>query len=93
MFQPKKKTKLEAEIDRLTLALKDHDPDSEKYGSIVERLSKLHKLKCEDAPKRISPDVALTVGANILGLAMIINHEQLYPLTSKALPFILKAKI
>ena len=90
--QPQPKSRLQIEIDQLVLALGDHDPNSEEFGTITERLSKLHKIEQDRKPNRVSPDTALLVGANLLGIAMIIRHENLNVITSKALNFVIKAR-
>lgn len=87
--KPKRKSRLQTEIDKLVLALNDHATGSEEYGQIVERLSKLHKIQQDTTPTRsVSPDTALTVGANLLGILMIVRHEHLHVITSKALNFV-----
>lgn len=91
-FQPKSKPKLQIEIDKAILELGDHDARSEEYGTIVERLSKLHKMQQETKPASVDPNTALTVGANLVVTAMIIRHEQLNVITTKALSFIIKPR-
>jgi len=43
-------------------------------------------------PKRISPDTLATIGANLLGIMIIIGHERAHVVTSKALGFIMKLR-
>lgn len=88
MFTKKDKSRLEIEIDQLVLHLKDHNPTSEEYGTIVDRMMKLHKLEAETQPEQISRNTMLSVGANLLGIAMIIKHENVNVITSKALGFV-----
>lgn len=88
----KPKSKLQIEIDKLVLALGDHEPTSEEFGTVVERLSKLHKIQEDNKPESISPNTALLVGANLLGIGMIIKHEHLNVITSKAMSFIIKPR-
>jgi hypothetical protein len=90
--KPKPKSRLQIEIDQLVLALGAHEPNSDEFGTIVERLSKLHKIQDDNKSKTVSPDTALSVAANLLGILMIVHHEQLYPVTSKALSFIPKIR-
>lgn len=69
--------KLDAEINSLLDKLKETTKDSEEYGKLVERMSKLHKLKAEERPKqRISPDTALVVAANIFGILWLARYER-----------------
>lgn len=90
MFRPQPKTKLQIEIDRNVLALNDHLPGTEEYGTIVERLSKLHKVQHDNKREPVSPNTAMTTGANLLGILMIIQHEHIGVISSKALAFVKK---
>jgi threonine dehydrogenase-like Zn-dependent dehydrogenase len=85
------RAQLDAEIRELLDKLNEiSDKTSDDYGAILERISKLHKLKAEESPKRISPDTALVVGANLVGILAIVHHEHAHAITSKAIGFILK---
>jgi hypothetical protein len=84
--------KLNEEIQAALDALEGHDKTSEEYGAIVDRISKLHKLKAEERPKRISPDTALVVGANVFGILAIIQHERFHVISTKALGFVMKPR-
>jgi|tagenome__1003787_1003787.scaffolds.fasta_scaffold20587406_2 hypothetical protein len=94
MFLPKKlkrkPTKLQIEIDDLVSELNNHKPESKEYGIIVERLSKLHTIRKESLPDRLSWNTGATVSANLLGILMIVHHEHLFVVTSKALSFVKK---
>jgi predicted RNase H-like nuclease (RuvC/YqgF family) len=41
-------TKLDAEINSLLAKLKETTKETEEYGTLVDRISKLHKLKIEE---------------------------------------------
>lgn len=88
----KPKSRLQIEIDQLVLALGDHAPDSEEFGEIVERLSKLHKINQDIRPASVDPNTAVTVAANLVGIFAIIRHEQLNVIASKALSFVLRPR-
>ena len=88
--KPRPKTKLEIEIDKLVLALGDHEPNSDEYGQIIERLTKLNKVAVEKQPPRVSPDVVAKSVAHLIGIALIIRHENLNVITSKALSLVPK---
>jgi hypothetical protein len=89
---PKPKSKLEIEMDKLVLKLNDYPTDSKEYGEIVERLKTLHKIQDDNKPASVSPDVKLTTAANLLGILMIIRHEQLHVITSKAMSFVTRIR-
>lgn len=85
-------SRLEIEISQLVNALRDHRPESEEYGVILERISKLEKIQKEREPESISPDAWLAVTANLVGIVLIIKHEQFNVITSKALGFVIRPR-
>ena len=85
---------LDAVIDAAIKDLMATASPSEAFQKKVDSLSKL--LEVADARKgrnRVKPDTLATIGANLLGILMIIKHESVAPLVSKALSFIIKPKI
>lgn len=86
--------KLDAEIISLLDKLKSiPDKKSQDYTTIVEQLSKLNKLKAEEAPKRVSPDTVLVVAANIFGILWLARYERENVIRSRsALGFVLKPR-
>jgi hypothetical protein len=85
--------KLDAEIQAALDELDKYpNKTSEEYGTIVDRIAKLHKLKSEERTKPISPDTALVVVANVLGIIWITQHERVNVISTKALGFIMKPR-
>ena len=83
---------LEEAIDACLTRMSDLPADSDEYAKIADQLSKLYALRNIDPPARISPDTLVVVGANLLGIALIIGHERAHVVTSKALAFVMKLK-
>lgn len=95
MFKRKQKndnTTTQELIDTAKSQLFTHEADSPEYDSILNQIERLHKLLLKDKEASISPDAMLTVGANLLGILLILNHERLHVVTSKAMSFVIKAK-
>lgn len=67
-------------------------PDSDEYAKMVSQVSTLYSLKEINKPKRVSPDTLATIAANLAGIMMIIGHERIHVVTSKALNFIPKLR-
>lgn len=95
MFIPKlsKKTSNPITIDTVirdleTYMLKVIRPDSEEYAKNVDLLAKLYKMKEANASRRVSPDALLSAGVSILSVLLILNHERLGVVTSKAMSFV-----
>jgi hypothetical protein len=87
-LDPKPKTKLDIAIDAVLSDMAHHSPTTEEYGKLLERLKDLHKMKETEKPSRPSPDVVIQSGAYILGIGMILHHEEFNVITSKALNFV-----
>lgn len=91
MFNRKKNEDpaLDGVINDAIVALSPHD---DNYVEHVEALKTLYELRNPIPPQFISPDVALTVVANLVGIMIIVGHERAHVVTSKALNFVMKAK-
>ena len=100
-------TKLDAEINSLLDKLKETTKDSEDYGTLVDRIAKLHKLKAEEhvqliednqftMPYGLKPpslDAVLFVGANIFGILWLARYERENVIKApKAFGFVMKPR-
>lgn len=77
-------------IEEVASEMVIRDPDSESFGTMLDRLERLHKL--QEKKQRPSPDTLAIVVGNLAGILLILNHERLHPIPSKALNFVLKLK-
>lgn len=90
---PKEATPLDEVISCLLTDLNSVDSDSEEYDKISDQYVKLMKLKAETEPKRgVTPDTWALIGANLAGILLIIGHERLHVISTKALGFIGKLR-
>lgn len=89
---PQSMLKLEAAIDAAMKKLDDHDVASPEYAHIVDQISKLHRLKEEEKPSKISKDTLAMITANLAGIVLIITHERVNVITTKALSLLLKPR-
>lgn len=62
------------------------------YTAMVDNLEKLYKAKNVVATTKIDSKTALAVAGNILGIILVLKHEELNVITSKALGFIIKGR-
>ena len=96
MFKKKTpaETNLQELIDNAQSQLDSFNADSPEYDKILTQIERLHKLQSRQAEtSKVSPDVMVTVAANLAGILLILNYERLHVVTSKALSFVLKSKI
>lgn len=88
MFQqPEIEAKLDEEIVRLLESLEKEDKKSKDYTSMIENVTKLYELRHKS---RISKETLATIGANVLGLIVLMNHERAHVIASKAFGFVKK---
>lgn len=90
--KPKPPTLLEKEIERVMHSLSNHMIDSEEYSKMVDQLAKLHKLKEEEKPSQVHPDTWAMIGANLVGIMLIIRHEHVNVISSKAMGLVMKPR-
>lgn len=94
MFLRKKvESQLDRRIDQALAALTIHEVGSEEYVKTLALVERLYKLKEINAPQPVGSDTIVKVGANLLGILMIIMYESENVIRSKALSFVFKPKI
>ena len=93
MFRKQKQTKLDVVIADALLTLDIHKPHSDEYTKTVDNVEKLYRLRNDsERSRKISPDTIATVGANLAGILLIIKHERVNVVASKALGLIMKTR-
>lgn len=88
-----KPNKLNKEIDSLLDELQYHEKDSKEYAQILNQLEKLEKMKAMRKEHWIKPDQMVGAGANLAGILLILKHEELNVIVSKALSFVVKGRV
>lgn len=95
MHIPKKDAKpnrLQDVIDKLLIEMAEMDSDDEEFATKLDQLAKLYKMKESNNSRRVSPDTMALIGANLLGIAMIIGYERANVIASKAMSFVTKLR-
>lgn len=69
-----------------TVAQMDDEQDSttEEYTLMAKNLKTLYEAKSYDRPDFVSKEAWLAAGSNLVGMLLVLNHERLYPIASKA---------
>ena len=88
----KEPTPLENEITRVMHKLDSQEIGSDEYAKTLEMLVKLHKMKEDEKPDQVKFDTAATITANLVGILLIIRHEHLNVITSKAMDRVQRLK-
>ena len=81
-------------VDLSIFSEEDKEKHLEQIIKDQEKLDYIGKMLEENQTKVvISPDTLLIVGANLVGILLILNYEKLDTMSSKAVSFILKARV
>jgi hypothetical protein len=83
---------LEKAVNTALNQLNYYETWSEEYARTLDALVKLHKMKEEEKPSSVSKDTMAIIAANLLGIFMIITHERVNVITSKAFGLLLRPK-
>ena len=84
---------LESELERAIGSLKGVLTDSDEYSKMLTSVERLHGMLDEEQKSRpVSKDTLATIGGNLLGILMIIKHERVNVITSKALGFVIRSR-
>jgi hypothetical protein len=92
MFSRRVESDLDLAINRAVRDLKNHNLGSEPYLTALQMATELTKLKKEQKSSAISKDTLAVVGGNLLGIFMVIKHESVNVVTSRAMSLLLKPK-
>lgn len=88
--KPTDKSALESEIDNLLTRMAETTRNTQQYEFMTDQLVKLYSIEDKKSKRQISPDTLLVVAANLLGIVLIIHHERVNVISSKALNFVQK---
>lgn len=92
MFQKKEPTPIDNAYDRAVRELKNHPVGSAEYAKTMKLVQQLWAMKDKPSPP-LSKDTLAVVGANLLGILMIITYEHANVIRSKGLGLLLRPKI
>jgi hypothetical protein len=86
------KSQLETETERVLTHLASQQIDSDEYPKALEYAIKLQKMKEEEKPSTLHPDTILLAATNIVGIMLIIRHEHVNVITSRAMQLVSKPR-
>jgi hypothetical protein len=89
--------RLEEALDHAVSDLGNYPSHSKEYTQIAAAVKVLAEANAVDQTtyKRpsVSPDTMATIGANLLGILMVLNYERAHVLTSKAMSMLHRIKM
>lgn len=89
---PKYQMSLERELEDAIRHLKIHVVGTEEHTATMEFVERLHRLLPEKQPG-VSHETMAAIAGNLAGIVMILKHESLNNITSKALGFVIRSRI
>lgn len=92
MFGKKEQSFIDAAIERAFAKLSEYDVTSTEYSKTLDGITKLHKMKEEERPSELSRDTMLLVAANLVGILLIIRHEHVNVISSKAMNTLMRPR-
>jgi hypothetical protein len=92
MFKSEEPSKLDQEVDRVLDALRDQMIGTKEYSTVLNALQDLHEMKEKEKPLSVSKDTLAIIAANLLGIILIIKHEHVNVITSRAMNLVLRAR-
>lgn len=81
---------IDLEIEHVLNGMRQMTIGSKEYQQAAESLRTLYEAKGIKNPSIISADTLISAGANLLGILLVINHERLNVLTTKAFGMVRK---
>lgn len=85
---------IEAEINSIVESIGPLDPSSDEYKKTLDSLAALERIKHQQHWwSNFDTGALIGAGANILGIVLILNHERLNVVSSKAMNLLHKPKI
>lgn len=80
-------------LDRAIRDLNHHDVGSPEYTKTLNVVSQLSEMRLKQKPSPVSRDTLVIAGTNLLGIILIIKHEYLNVITSRAMSLVIKPRV
>ncbi len=85
-------TPVQKETDRLFAQLQKHETSSDEYSAILDQIIKLHETQADLDLRKVKPDTMVLAGTNLVGILMILFHERVNVITTKAMSTVMKPR-
>lgn len=82
---------LEVALAEAYTKLHSHGITTEEFAKTLDQIIKLNKMK-DESSRRVSPDTLALITANLAGIVMILKHEQVNVIATKAMSLVVKPK-
>lgn len=80
----------DTEVDRILGLMSEMDPTHVDYAKAAESLKTVCEARAKKPAFPVDPEVIIAAAAQILGIILILQHERLNVVTSRAINFVRK---
>lgn len=88
MLKKKELIGLDLVLDLATTKLLDYEPGTDEYNKVLETVERINKVKNSQESDPVNKGDILQVIANLTGIGLILYHERVHVITTKALGFV-----
>lgn len=92
MFPKRPDSKLKRAVDKAVRELDDWPVASDEYKVLLDRISMLHEMQMKEKPASVSADTLALITANLVGIMLILRHEQFNNIATKASNFVMRVR-
>ena len=86
----RKQKPFDKEVDRILALMSNMEPSSEDYKKAAESLKTLCEARAKKPAHLIEPEAIVAALSSLLGIVLILQHERLHVVTSRAISFVRK---
>lgn len=92
MRKAKEPTWLDEELQRAQRRLSETDFGAEDYANCLAYVERLREMQIKEKSDHVSKEIWATIGANLLGIVLIIGHERVHVVSANALRMVTKLR-
>lgn len=89
---PKYQRMIEDDLEHILVLLPITQPETDEYAKLLGHAERLHEMLDKPKPTPVSRDTLATIAANLAGILLIIRHEDVNVIASKALGFVIRTR-
>lgn len=91
-MEPIEKKTIDQEIDHILSFMEETPVNTDDYGKAAESLRILCEARSKKTARRIEWETVLTAGTSILSILLMLNHERLNVISTKAMGLLIKPR-
>lgn len=84
---------LQEQIEHTLEYMASFEPHTAQYKSCNDQLETLYRIQASNRSTKVKPDTLIMAACNMLGIGLILGHERVNVVTSKALGFVTKPRL